>query len=174
MTGFDKIKAITFDIDGVMTDGSLLGFDDGNFIRIYDAKDGFGVRLASMSGIKLAVITGGTSPSIAQRFIKSGVPADDIYLHSRDKIKDFMRFCEKHGLSPEEVAYVGDDIPDIDVIKAAGLGVAPADAVPEVLAVADYVSPFPGGKGCMRDVFEKVLKAQDLWHLDVDTYVKKF
>lgn len=174
MTGFDKIKAITFDVDGVMTDGGLICFDDGNFLRIYDAKDAFGLRLASMQGIKLAVITGGTSPSIVSRFLKCGVERDNIYLHSRDKMKDFRHFCDKYGFSPEEVAFVGDDIPDVPVITAAGLGVAPSDAAIEAREAAAYVSPFPGGKGCIRDLAEQVLKAQGKWHLDIEAYCKSY
>lgn len=174
MTDFSKIKALTFDVDGVMTDGGLLCFDDGNFLRVFDAKDSFGLRMAQMAGIQLAVITGGTSPSITQRFLKCGVEPDNIYLHSRDKIRDFRAFCAKYGFSPEEVAYVGDDLPDLEVIRAAGLGVAPADAVPEVRDAADWVSGFPGGKGCIRDLVERILKAQDKWHFNLDAYVKHY
>ena len=90
MTDFSKIKAITFDIDGVMTDGGLLCLDDGNFLRIFDAKDSFGLRMAQMAGIKLAVITGGTSPSLTQRFIKCGVEKENIYL------RGFGSFIVKH------------------------------------------------------------------------------
>ena len=174
MTDFSKIKAITFDIDGVMTDGGLLCLDDGNFLRIFDAKDSFGLRMAQMNGIKLAVITGGTSPSLTQRFIKCGVERDNIYLHSRDKMKDFRAFCAKYDFKPEEVAYVGDDLPDLAVVRAAGLGVAPADAVAEVREAADFVSSFPGGKGCIRDLVERILKAQGKWNLDLDAYERQY
>lgn len=174
MTDFSKIKALTFDVDGVMTDGGLLCLDDGNFLRVFDAKDSFGLRMAQMAGIHLAVITGGTSPSIVSRFIKCGVPKDDIYLHSRDKMQDFRFFCEKHGLSPEEVIYVGDDLPDLAVIEAAGIGVTPADGVPEAKAVADFVSEYPGGKGCIRDLTERILKAQGKWQFNMDAYVKQY
>ena len=174
MTDFSKIKALTFDVDGVMTDGGLLCFDDGNFLRVFDAKDSFGLRMAEMAGIKLAVITGGTSPSITQRFRKCGVAPDDIYLHSRDKIQDFRAFCAKYGFSPEEVAFVGDDIPDVPVITAAGLVVAPSDADIEAREAAAYVSPFPCVKGCIRDLAEQVLKAQGKWHLDIEAYCKSY
>jgi len=174
MTDFSKIKALTFDVDGVMTDGGLLCFDDGNFLRIFDAKDSFGLRMAQMNGIQLAVITGGTSPSILQRFRKCGVLEENIYLHSRDKIVDFKDFCQKYGFSPEEVAYVGDDIPDVEVIRAAGLGVTPADGVAEAKEAADFVSEFPGGKGCIRDLVERILKAQGKWEFKVDAYLKQY
>lgn len=174
MTDFSQIKAITFDVDGVMTDGGLLCFNDGNFLRVFDAKDSFGLRMAQMAGIKLAVITGGTSPSLTQRFIKCGVEPENIYLHSRQKIVDFHAFCEKYGFSPDEVAYVGDDLPDLETIQAAGLGVSPADGVAEVREAADFVSPFPGGKGCIRDLVERILKAQGKWKLDIDAYLKMY
>ena len=99
---------------------------------------------------------------------------EDIYLHSRDKIRDFRAFCAKYGLSPEEVAYVGDDLPDVETIRAAGLGVTPADGVAEAREAADFVSPFPGGKGCIRDLVERILKAQGKWNLDIDAYVKQY
>ena len=174
MTDFSQIKAITFDVDGVMTDGGLLCFNDGNFLRVFDAKDSFGLRMAQMAGIKLAVITGGTSPSLTQRFIKCGVEPENIYLHSRQKIVDFHAFCEKYGFSPEEVAYVGDDLPDLETIQAAGLGVSPADGVAEIREAAAFVSPFPGGKGCIRDLVERILKAQGKWKLDIDAYLKMY
>ena len=174
MTPFEKIRAIAFDVDGVMTDGGLICFDDGNFIRVFDAKDSMALRVASLQGIKLAVITGGVSPSLVQRFKKCGVPLEDIYLHSRDKMRDFRLFCERHSLSPDEVLYAGDDLPDIPVVKAAGIGAAPCDAVPEVLACADFVSSRPGGKGCIREICELVLKSQGKWELDIAGYEKMY
>ena len=109
-----------------------------------------------------------------QRFRKCGVLEEDIYLHSRDKIKDFRAFCAKYGFSPEEVAYVGDDLPDVETILAAGLGVTPSDGVAEARAAADFVSEFPGGKGCIRDLVERILKAQGKWNLDIAAYVKQY
>ena len=169
-----KIKAFAFDVDGVMTDGSLIGVLGGEFYRIYDAKDGFAVRMASMNGYHLAVITGGSSLSIRDRFKASGVPEEDIYLHSRDKMEDFQDFCAKHGILPENVMYFGDDIPDVEVLQACGVGVAPADAVGEAKAAADYISQYPGGKGCIRECFEAVMKSQGHWKFNTSTYKKKF
>lgn len=169
-----KIKAVAFDIDGVMTDGGILATSDGDLLRIFDAKDSFGVRMAKMNGLHTAVITGGSSESIIRRFSVCGVDPDDIYLHSRIKIDDLNAFCAKHSLKPEEVMFFGDDLPDIPVIKACGLGVAPADAVEEVRQAADFVSPLPGGHGCVRHAIEMVLKAQGRWHLDDTLYKKMF
>ena len=169
-----KIKAVAFDIDGVMTDGGILATSDGDLLRIFDAKDSFGVRMAKMNGLHTAVITGGSSESILRRFSVCGVDMDDIYLHSRIKIDDLKHFCNKHSLNPEEVMFFGDDLPDIPVIEACGLGVAPADAVEEVKQVADFVSPCRGGHGCVRHAVEMVLKAQGRWHLDDALYKKMF
>lgn len=169
-----RIRAIAFDIDGVMTDGGILAMSDGDLLRVFDAKDSFGVRMAKMNGLHTAVITGGSSESILKRFSVCGVDPDDIYLHSRIKLDDFNAFCLKHSLLPEEVMFFGDDLPDIPVMKASGIGVAPADAVKEVRQAADFVSPFKGGHGCIRHAVEMVLKAQGRWHLDNEMYKKMF
>ena len=155
----DKIKAFAFDIDGVMTDGGILCDLQGNLYRTFDAKDGFAVRMAVMNGYPVGVITGGRSGSIRERFLSCGIPPEDVYLGSRDKIEDFDDFCSRHGLKREEVAFFGDDIPDIEVIRAAGIGVVPSDAVPQAKEAADYISPIPGGKGCIREFFEKAMTA---------------
>jgi 3-deoxy-D-manno-octulosonate 8-phosphate phosphatase (KDO 8-P phosphatase) len=154
------VKAFALDIDGVFTDGSILCTTDGDLLRVYDAKDGFAIRMAIMNGYPVAVITGGRSGSIRARFLTSGIPSENVYLGSRDKTADFNDFCRRFGLSPDEVMFFGDDIPDLEVICAAGIGACPCDAVAEVQEAADYVSPKPGGKGCIRDGFEKVMKAR--------------
>ena len=174
MADFTRIKAFAFDVDGVVTDGGILCDLEGNLIRTYDAKDGFAIRMAVMNGYPVAVITGGRSGSIRQRFIASGVSPEDVYLGSRDKIHDFNDFCTRYGLDASEVMFFGDDIPDIAVIEACGCGVCPADAVEEVRDAADFVSPYPGGKGCLRHAMESVMKSQDRWHYDVQTYKKLF
>lgn len=168
------IKAFAFDVDGVATDGGVFCNLEGHLFRTYDAKDGFAIRMATMNGYRVAVITGGRSESIRSRFITSGVDSEDIYLGSRDKLVDFNRFIRKYGLDASEVMYFGDDLPDICVMQAAGVGVAPSDAVPDVLAIADVVSEFPGGRGCLRDAIEKEMKAQGRWNFDVGVYKKKF
>ena len=169
-----NIRAFAYDIDGVMTDGSVLAMPDGDILRIFNAKDSFGVRMASMHGYPTAVITGGRSESLIHRSLMCGVKKEDVYLNSRNKLKDFEHFCSKYGLKPEEVMYFGDDIPDVAVIRAAGIGVAPADACAEAREAADLVSPFPGGRGCVRHAIEDVLKARGDWTFDVDKYEKRF
>jgi 3-deoxy-D-manno-octulosonate 8-phosphate phosphatase (KDO 8-P phosphatase) len=169
-----RIRAIAFDIDGVMTDGGILALSNGDLLRIFDAKDSFGVRMAKMNGLHTAVITGGSSESILKRFSVCGVDPDDIYLHSRIKLDDFNAFCQKHSLRADEVMFIGDDLPDIPVIKACGFGVCPDDAAWEVQEAADYVSEYKGGHGCVRNAVEMVLKAQGKWHLDDALYKKMF
>ena len=169
-----KIKAFAFDVDGVMTDGGIFCDLQGNLYRTYDAKDGFAIRMAVMNGYPVGVITGGRSSSIRERFKTSGVKPEDVYLGSRDKIRDFDDFCSRHGLKREEVAFFGDDIPDVEVLLAAGIGVAPADAAPQAKEAADYVSPLPGGKGCVREFFEKAMTAAGRWNYKTDVYKKLF
>jgi 3-deoxy-D-manno-octulosonate 8-phosphate phosphatase (KDO 8-P phosphatase) len=171
---FLKIKAFAFDIDGVATDGSILCIPGGDLLRVYDAKDSFAVRMATMNGYPVAVITGGSSLSIRERMVTTGLKPEDVFLHCRNKMDEFRQFCERYGLQPEDVMYFGDDIPDIEVIQTCGCGVCPYDAVEEVKAAADYISPFPGGKGCLRDTIEKVMRAQGRWVFDTDVYKKKF
>ena len=171
---FKKIKAFAFDVDGVLTNGGILANLDGELFRTFDSKDGFGLRMASMHGYKIGIITGGRSESIRKRFITCGVVPEDVYLGSRDKIEDFEDFCRRHNLKPEEVMYFGDDIPDIEVIRAAGIGVCPNDAVEEVKEAADIISDRPGGKACVREYMEKAMKAQGRWVFDAIAYKKKF
>ena len=169
-----RIKAFVFDVDGVLTDGGLLADLNGEFYRTFDSKDGFGLRMAMMQGYRLGIITGGRSESIKMRFLACGFQAEDIYLHSRNKMEEFADFCKRHSLAPAEVMYFGDDIPDIEVMKHCGCGVAPADAVEEAKEAADYISTRPGGKGCARECIEMVLKHNNQWLLDIEEYKKKF
>ena len=169
-----KIKAFALDIDGVATDGSILCIPDGDLLRVYDAKDSFAIRMAVMDGYPVAIITGGSSESIRKRMVTSGVDPDDVYLHCRNKMDEFLLFCSKHNLSPEDVMYFGDDVPDIEVMQTCGCGVCPSDAVDEVKAIADLVSTKPGGKGCLREVIENTMRAQGKWVFDAGEYKRKF
>ncbi len=168
------IKAFAFDIDGVATDGGVFCNSDGDLLRTYDAKDGFAIRMAVLNGYPVAVITGGSSESIRKRMATSGVNPDDVFLHCRNKIEQFTQFCERYNLKPEDIMYFGDDIPDVECIMAAGCGVAPADAVPEAIEAADWVTEHKGGKGCLREAIEGTLRAQGKWVFDAVAYKKKF
>ena len=171
---FNKIKAFAMDVDGVFTDGGILCDLQGELYRTFDAKDGFAIRMAEMNGYPVAIITGGRSESIRQRFLTSSVPADDVFLGSRDKVADFKRFCDRYGLRQDEVLFIGDDVPDMPVLSVCGCAVCPSDAVPEVKSICDWVSDFPGGKCCIRDLVERILKAQGKWKFNIDAYVNQY
>ena len=171
---FSRIKAFAFDIDGVATDGGIFCDCNGELLRTYDAKDGFALRMAVMNGYPVGVITGGSSESIRLRMVTSGVKPEDVFLHSRRKMEDFDTFCHRYNLEREEVIFFGDDVPDMEVMAASGCGVCPSDAVEEVKAMADWVSPFPGGHGCLRNTIETVLRAQGKWLFDAGVYKQKF
>lgn len=162
------IKAIAYDLDGVATDGSIIpiGPEPEDLVRIVNAKDSFASRVASAKGYIVAVISGGNTPALRSRCLHMGVKEENLYLGVRGKLFVFQEFCDRHGLKPSEVAYFGDDIPDTQVLRACGLGIAPADAAEEAKAAADYVTKLPGGRGCIREGIELIMKAQDKWHFD--------
>ncbi len=162
-TLLQNIKALVFDVDGVFTDGGVQVQSDGDLLRTYNSKDGYAIRYAVEQGMIIGIITGGASESIRHRFAQLGVT--DVYLKSRNKIADFQIFCQKHNLKREEILYMGDDIPDIPVMKVVGVSAVPCDAVYEVLEVAQYVSPRKGGDGCVREIIEQVLKIHNKWHI---------
>ncbi len=174
MKNFQHIKAFAFDVDGVFTDGGILADLNGELYRTFDSKDAMAVRMAAMKDFPMAIITGGRSESIRKRFDTCGIKIEDIYLGSRDKIEDFKDFCRRYKLEEKEVMYFGDDLPDIPVMRACGCGVCPSDAVDEVKETADHISGRAGGKGCVREMIELVLRAQNKWILDVGTYKTRF
>lgn len=168
------IKAFVFDVDGVMTDGSLLSTESGDLLRTFDSKDCFAIRMCVMHGYPVGIVTGGVSESVNLRCLALGIAEEDIYSRSRNKLPDFTDFCNRHGLKPEEVACCGDDLPDIPILRAAGLSAAPADAAQEVKKEVDYISLYPGGKGFVRELVEQVLKVQGLWGFDPEQYATRF
>lgn len=156
-----KVKAFVFDVDGVFTDGGIMPMPDGDFIRKYNAKDGYAVAYALKAGYKVAIISGGRGASLELRFRMLGVTA--FHPNCQDKLGTLKKFMDEHGFAPDEVLFMGDDIPDLGAMQYAGMPVCPADAVPEIQEAARYVSQFEGGKGCVRDVVEQVLRAHGDW-----------
>ncbi|HAN18706.1 MAG: 3-deoxy-D-manno-octulosonate 8-phosphate phosphatase [Bacteroidetes bacterium GWC2_33_15] len=156
-----NIKAFIFDVDGVFTDGKIYLEPGGEFVRAVDMKDGYAVNYAIKQGYIIGIISGGNSEAVRKRF--QFLKITDIYMNSKDKKSDFEDFYFKYNLKPEEILYMGDDIPDYEVMKLAGLSTCPADAVEEIKSIAHYISTFPGGQGCVRDVIEQVLKLQGKW-----------
>lgn len=165
-----KIKAVALDIDGVMTDGSLIPLADGDLLRVFDAKDSFAIRVAARKGLVTAIISGGKTDALEKRCLHLNVKPGNLFLGARGKLGIFKRFCEQNGLLPEEVMYFGDDIPDVQVLKACGVGVVPSDAAQEAKDAADIVSDYPGGKWCVRHEIENLLKVQGKWSFDPDRF----
>lgn len=161
------IKAFIFDVDGVMTNGMLLVTESGEFLRQFNIKDGYALQLAVKRGFKLAVLSGARSKGVEHRL--RGLGVQDIYLGLDSKIDAYHEFIEKNGLLPEQVLFMGDDIPDLELMKMVGLAVCPADAVEEIKAVSHYISPKNGGDSCVRDIVEKVLRIQNLWSSEDST-----
>ena len=155
------IKAFVFDFDGVMTDGSVWVYADRETVRAGNIKDGYAVQYAVKKGYMVAVISGATSASINNRMQMLGV--EQIYTGCGDKIKTFNEFLQKNHLKEEQVLCMGDDLPDYPILQRAGVATCPADAAVEIKEIADFISLFPGGKGCVRDVIEQVLRLQDNW-----------
>jgi len=155
------IRAFVFDFDGVMTDGSVWVYADRETVRCGNIKDGFAIQYAVKRGYTIAVISGATSASIDNRMQMLGVT--QVYTGCGNKAETFDKFLRTNNLQPEEVLCMGDDIPDLPILQRAGVATCPADAAIEVKEMADYISPWGGGHGCVRDVIEQVLRLHDQW-----------
>ena len=156
-----KIKAFVFDFDGVMTDGAVWVYADKETVRAGNIKDGYAIQYAVKKGYLVAVISGATSLSINNRMESLGVT--DIYTGAGNNITVFKQFLDKNKLLPDEVLYMGDDIPDYEVMRQVGVATCPADAAIEIKEIADYISHLRGGEGCVRDVIEQVLRLHNNW-----------
>jgi len=163
-TKLHQIKALVFDVDGVFTDGTVLVTQSGELLRMHHAKDGYAIRCAVNHHYPVGIITGGISTTITNRFETLGVT--DVYLGAHAKREPFLHFCAKYRLAPSEVLFMGDDIPDLEVMKLCGLPCCPSDAAAEVIEAALYVSHYAGGEGCVRDIVEQLLRLHGKWHSD--------
>lgn len=157
----NNIKAFVFDFDGVMTDGSIWTYGDRETVRCGNVKDGYAIQYAVKKGYTIALISGATSKSIDNRMEALGVK--QIYTGCANKLETYKMFLEKNNLKPEEVVCMGDDIPDYEIMSHCGVAACPADASQEIKEIADYISHFGGGKGCVRDIIEQVLRLHDNW-----------
>lgn len=160
-----RIKAFVFDVDGVLSPNTISVSPTGEPLRMANVKDGYALQLALKLGYTVAIITGGNSASVRTRFLNLGVPY--IYTNARIKTDAFQDLLKRSSLNPEDILYMGDDIPDLEVMNIVGLPVCPADAAPEIKAISTYISPYAGGYGCGRDVIEQVLKAHGKWMSDL-------
>lgn len=159
-----KIKSFIFDVDGVLSPDCISLSVEGVPMRMVNIKDGYALNLACKSGYGLAIITGGDTEAVKNRFARLGI--EHIYMRSSIKINDLNDYMEKTGYKSEEILYSGDDLPDFYVMQTVGLSVAPADAAPEIKGIAKYISHKKGGEGVARDVIEQVMKAQGTWMND--------
>lgn len=162
LDSFEHIKAFVFDVDGVLTDGSVVLLPDGQQMRRMHSKDGYALQIAVKMGYRVAVITGGNSIQVKERLVALGI--HDIYLKSSHKDESLQELMDIYDLSGDQIMYMGDDIPDLAALLMVGLPACPADGSNEVKEVAKYISKRNGGGGCVREIIELVMKTQGTWY----------
>lgn len=160
---FKEITTFVFDVDGVLTDGSLLLIEGGQMARSMNIKDGYAMQLAVKKGYHVVVISGGSSAAVKERLLRLGVK--DVFMEVADKVEVMRNYVTSNSIEWKKILYMGDDIPDHTVMQLCGLPCCPQDAVSEIKAISVYISLLKGGDGCVRDVVEKVLKLQGKWEL---------
>jgi 3-deoxy-D-manno-octulosonate 8-phosphate phosphatase (KDO 8-P phosphatase) len=165
MTNFKQkladVNTFIFDVDGVFTNGSLIIMPNGDQVRTMNIKDGYAVQLAIKKGFKIAIISGGKSEGVIKRF--QGLGLTDIYMGVHRKTDAFEEYTHLYDINPEHILYMGDDLPDYEVMKKVGIPTCPADAAHEIREISSYISNKKGGEGCVRDIIEQVLKLKGLW-----------
>ncbi len=159
-----SVRTFIFDVDGVMTTGNVLLTPDGDMLRSMNVKDGYAIQLAVRKGYRIVIITGGNSQAVHLRF--SGLGVEEIHLGINNKLEVFEKFLQESGIDPEHILYMGDDIPDYKPMTMVGVPVCPADAAEEIKSVSKYISNCNGGRGCVRDVIEQVMKVHGTWFND--------
>lgn len=170
MVNYDlnRIKAIIFDVDGVLSRETITLSGDGEPLRTVNIKDGYAIQLAIKLGLRIVILTGGATESVRLRYERLGV--EDIFMGCAVKIETYDAFLKKYGLTDEEVMYMGDDIPDLEILRRVGCPVCPKDACAEIKEACLYVSDHKGGEGCGRDVIEQVLRAQGKWVMNAKAF----
>ncbi len=161
---FKQVTTFVFDVDGVLTDGTLIVLPGGLMARKMNVKDGYALQLAVKRGYNVAVISGGASDEVAERLLKLGVK--EVFMRVIDKVSILENYLLAKNSTWHKTLYMGDDIPDLEVMKRAGVACCPADAVAEIKEVSAYISHTNGGCGCAREVIEKVLKLRGDWKED--------
>ncbi|MFL5762835.1 MAG: KdsC family phosphatase [Bacteroidia bacterium] len=157
----DRVKAFIFDVDGVLTNGSVTLMPDGEQVRVMNIKDGYALQLAVKKGYKVAIISGGRSEMVRKRL--NGLGITDVYLGTESKIDQYNEFISIYDIKPEEVLYMGDDLPDYEVMQRIGIPTCPADSAPEIKDISIYISDKKGGEGAVRDVIEQVMRLHGHW-----------
>ncbi len=155
-----ETKLLVSDVDGVMTDGSIIYSSNGSELKAFNIKDGLGIRLAGLIGLKVVILTGRKSEAVHRRAAELGI---DVIQGQSDKSISMQEIAEKYNLSYDEIAYIGDDLNDLPAMHLAGYVFAPADSVSEIIALANCVTELKGGRGAVREAIEKILKAQNKW-----------
>lgn len=158
---FSKINTFILDIDGVLTDSMVLTLPDGDQIRKMNIKDGYALKCAIDHGFHVSIISGGSSESVRKRL--SGLGIEEIHLGCSNKVEVYQKLLKKYSLQPANILYMGDDIPDYEVMSLVGVAACPEDAAHEIKSIANYISSYKGGQGAVRDVIEQVMKVQDKW-----------
>ncbi len=162
---FKQVKCFAFDVDGVLTDGSLLLLNDGQMARSMNTKDGYALQFAIKKGYHIIIISGGVNAEGARlRLNKLGIT--EVHFQAVDKKQVLETYMQANGLIPQEVLFMGDDIPDYPAMAVVGLPCCPSDAVAEIKTISKYIAAQPGGRGCVREVIEKVMKLQGHWGVD--------
>jgi len=161
-----KLRGFVFDVDGVLSPNMVPIDADGNPARMANVKDGYALQLAVKHGYKIAIITGADTETVLRRYNLLGIK--DVYLKAGEKLPRLKQWLDANGLTPDQVAYCGDDVPDLPCMRHVGLSIAPADASPDAREAATYVSQIPGGQGIARELIEQTMRAQGHW-LHVDT-----
>jgi 3-deoxy-D-manno-octulosonate 8-phosphate phosphatase (KDO 8-P phosphatase) len=156
-----RINTFIFDVDGVLTDGLLYVFADGEQVRAFNIKDGFAIKHAIRQGYKVAIISGKNEPGVRNRLEDLGI--EDIFLGIEDKVDTFEDYLYMQGIHPATVAYMGDDMPDFEVMQRCGLRACPADAADDIKEISTYIATKDGGRGAVRELIEKIMKTQDTW-----------
>lgn len=165
---FTQIKAVVLDVDGVLTDGTLQVTESGDQLRTFYVKDGYAMQLAEKMGLMLWVISGGRSEGVRLRL--QGLGVKEIHLGVSQKMDVLNELLTKYELTADQLMYVGDDMPDYEVMQVVGIAACPVDAVEDIKTISHYMSPFKGGRGVVRDILEKILKLQGKW--GVQTHIK--
>lgn len=160
----EKLKSITtlfFDIDGVFTDNKVLVMENGEVVRNVHSKDGYAIHLAIQKGYRLVILSGGNNIAIKNLLAKTGI--QHLFINQHDKLQCYKDFIYENNLRDEEVLYMGDDLPDYEVMSRVGIAACPNDSAPEIKSISIYISPKNGGEGCIRDILEQVMRAQGTW-----------
>ena len=166
LSRFKAIKTFVFDIDGVLTDGTLLILKDEQMARRMNIKDGYALQLAVKKGYRVVILSGGTSQEAKERLQR--LKLTDVFMQVENKHQFLKEYVTENNLSWNEILFMGDDIPDYNCMLLAALACCPADAAPEIRSISKYISVYKGGEGCVRDVIEKVLKLNGNWDLDTE------